>query len=482
MPRPSRDTYGDQKPPFSYISLTAMAIWSSRDKMLPLAEIYKFIADRFPYYRKDTRRWQNSLRHNLSFNDCFIKVPRGPHRPGKGAYWALHPGALSMFENGSLLRRRKRFKLHKPDKELLKSELQALASAMPPPCSDQSPVNNVNTSPTSSTTGTGINVASLHRLRDDLLRWEMEERRMMITSASSGTNAAFPNGSSPSPSGFEANNEAVAGYYLLSPEVRQRLTSTEGSNEILRTYEAALLQSGTWNFSTFPVSPYVSQLSYLQQTTGQLQPSNTAESPDTRRLCTRSSLPGLDVRENNERFLSENNNLYELGYRDNVNEDESLSSSSRISAIYGSIITAPPSPTSSMSPGSPISKSYRHNNNRSSPVLSITTDPITNLTTDRVTSQTSSPNNRDPIVNLTSTINNTSLSSSLGIGKKTKKPFTIENIIAPDENELIEPKTVSLESTTKKSPLLAPRPLYAAGYPLPVASSAIQRHSYGTAT
>ncbi|XP_014470954.1 PREDICTED: forkhead box protein E1-like [Dinoponera quadriceps] len=125
MPRPSRDTYGDQKPPYSYISLTAMAIWSSRDKMLPLAEIYKFIADRFPYYRKDTRRWQNSLRHNLSFNDCFIKVPRGPHRPGKGAYWALHPAALSMFENGSLLRRRKRFKLHKPDKELLKQRLTA---------------------------------------------------------------------------------------------------------------------------------------------------------------------------------------------------------------------------------------------------------------------------------------------------------------------------------------------------------------------
>lgn len=108
MPRPSRESYGDQKPPYSYISLTAMAIWSSPEKMLPLSDIYRFIIERFPYYRRNTQRWQNSLRHNLSFNDCFIKIPRRPDRPGKGAYWALHPNALDMFENGSLLRRRKR--------------------------------------------------------------------------------------------------------------------------------------------------------------------------------------------------------------------------------------------------------------------------------------------------------------------------------------------------------------------------------------
>ncbi|GAB0094155.1 Fork head domain-containing protein FD4 [Sergentomyia squamirostris] len=128
MPRPSRESYGDQKPPYSYISLTAMAIWSSPEKMLPLSEIYKFITDRFPYYRKNTQRWQNSLRHNLSFNDCFVKVPRRPDRPGKGAYWTLHPQAFDMFENGSLLRRRKRFKLHKSDKDLLNEELAALAN------------------------------------------------------------------------------------------------------------------------------------------------------------------------------------------------------------------------------------------------------------------------------------------------------------------------------------------------------------------
>ncbi|CAL1531860.1 unnamed protein product [Lymnaea stagnalis] len=111
MPRPGRNTYDEQKPPYSYIALTAMAIQSSGEKMLPLSDIYKFIMDNFPFYRKNTQRWQNSLRHNLSFNDCFIKIPRRPDRPGKGSYWALHPMCGDMFENGSFLRRRKRFKL-----------------------------------------------------------------------------------------------------------------------------------------------------------------------------------------------------------------------------------------------------------------------------------------------------------------------------------------------------------------------------------
>lgn len=117
MPRPGRNTYGDQKPPYSYISLTYMAIQNSDSKMLTLSDIYKFIMDRFPYYRKNTQRWQNSLRHNLSFNDCFIKVPRQADRPGKGSYWTLHPNCGDMFENGSFLRRRKRFKLSKTVKD-----------------------------------------------------------------------------------------------------------------------------------------------------------------------------------------------------------------------------------------------------------------------------------------------------------------------------------------------------------------------------
>lgn len=88
-----------------------MAIQNAQEKMLPLTEIYRFIMDRFPFYRQNTQRWQNSLRHNLSFNDCFVKIPRRADRPGKGSCWAIHPSAMHMFENGSCLRRQKRFKV-----------------------------------------------------------------------------------------------------------------------------------------------------------------------------------------------------------------------------------------------------------------------------------------------------------------------------------------------------------------------------------
>ncbi|KAH8382798.1 hypothetical protein KR009_005310 [Drosophila setifemur] len=129
MPRPLKMSYGDQKPPYSYISLTAMAIIHSPQRLLPLSEIYRFIMDQFPYYRKNTQKWQNSLRHNLSFNDCFIKVPRNVTKAGKGSYWTLHPMAFDMFENGSLLRRRKRFRVKQLEKDLSNWKLAAAAAA-----------------------------------------------------------------------------------------------------------------------------------------------------------------------------------------------------------------------------------------------------------------------------------------------------------------------------------------------------------------
>nr|XP_039272965.1 forkhead box protein E4-like [Styela clava] len=112
------------KPPYSYIALITMAIASAPERKLTLGHIYKFIMERFPFYREQNKKWQNSIRHNLTLNDCFIKLPREPGKPGKGNYWTLDPAAEDMFDNGSFLRRRKRFKRTDTEKAMLNSYLQ----------------------------------------------------------------------------------------------------------------------------------------------------------------------------------------------------------------------------------------------------------------------------------------------------------------------------------------------------------------------
>lgn len=101
-----------------------MAMRSNKNKMT-LSAIYAWIRENFLYYRVADPAWQNSnnsiltsssyllldtnfvifsllsgIRHNLSLNRCFMKVPRSKEEPGKGGFWRLDPAYTQSLDKG----------------------------------------------------------------------------------------------------------------------------------------------------------------------------------------------------------------------------------------------------------------------------------------------------------------------------------------------------------------------------------------------
>nr|CAB3246927.1 FoxM [Phallusia mammillata] len=79
-----RDRRG--RPPYSYMALIQFAINSSGTGRMTLRQIYQWIEERFPYFKNAKPGWKNSIRHNLSLHDIFVReVATG----SKASYWTL---------------------------------------------------------------------------------------------------------------------------------------------------------------------------------------------------------------------------------------------------------------------------------------------------------------------------------------------------------------------------------------------------------
>ena len=100
---PSKD---DNRHVETFVAVIAQAILSAPGKRMTLSSIYHYIASNYSHFNREKGPgWRNSVRHNLSSNDCFVKAVRAEN--GKGHYWMIHPKDLPEFSKGNFRRRRK---------------------------------------------------------------------------------------------------------------------------------------------------------------------------------------------------------------------------------------------------------------------------------------------------------------------------------------------------------------------------------------
>ncbi|XP_070796303.1 forkhead box protein H1-like [Pituophis catenifer annectens] len=78
------------KPPYTYLAMIALVIQASPERKLTLSQIIKEISNLFPFFKEGYQGWKDSIRHNLSANDCFQKVLKDPAKPkAKGNFWTV---------------------------------------------------------------------------------------------------------------------------------------------------------------------------------------------------------------------------------------------------------------------------------------------------------------------------------------------------------------------------------------------------------
>lgn len=96
-----------KRPNWPYTTLITRAILSCPEACLPLNRIYEYISTLHPFYDMSVKKWQNSVRHNLSIHDIFVKVRLND----SGSVWKLNDDVVQEFlENwyqGNLIKLKK---------------------------------------------------------------------------------------------------------------------------------------------------------------------------------------------------------------------------------------------------------------------------------------------------------------------------------------------------------------------------------------
>ena len=93
------------KPKMVYDDLIAEAINNSSNGMLPLSDIYSAISTKYPYYKLESKSWQNCIRHNLSLSNIFVKEGNT-----KGGNWKLDEKEFIEFKKAREVKHTNRLK------------------------------------------------------------------------------------------------------------------------------------------------------------------------------------------------------------------------------------------------------------------------------------------------------------------------------------------------------------------------------------
>merc|ERR550532_80247 len=87
--------YGRKNPwgNHSYADLISQAISSSSERRMTLSQIYDWMVAHIPYFtdrqsNSKSAGWKNSIRHNLSLHQKFLKIPN--EGAGKSSWWTLN--------------------------------------------------------------------------------------------------------------------------------------------------------------------------------------------------------------------------------------------------------------------------------------------------------------------------------------------------------------------------------------------------------